>query len=87
VWEASDHEAGKIPENSPKKPKAQRHKPKHSPVEVVLVLFIARGVVKLSAKSLLFLLKVTLPVGPLVVVLPDSTVHPVLHNGCLLQPS
>jgi hypothetical protein len=56
-------------------------------IEVVLVLFIVLGVVKLSAKSLLVLLKVTLPVGPLVVVLPDSTVHPVLHNGCLLQPS
>ena len=30
-WRASDHEAGKIPENSPKKAEAQRHKPKHSP--------------------------------------------------------
>jgi len=36
VWEASDHEAGKIPENSPKKPKAQRHKPKHSPADVLI---------------------------------------------------
>jgi len=34
VWEASDHEAGKIPENSPRKPKAQRHKPKHSPGQI-----------------------------------------------------